>query len=222
MVCGLRTNWSEENCALWNKARKIFLLEIDHVNSSCYKLKSHSPFLFILKQLIVFMGKKLELYFTCCMVIMLLFYFTSIADGVTNITTDQDALLALKAHITRDPSNLLTANWSTATSPCNWVGVTCGARHGRVTKINFSHMGLTGTIPLHLGNLSFLRYISLYNNSFYGSLPTELAKLPRMVYFGFAYNYFTGEIPSWIGSFTRLQTLSLASNKFKGMFVRCI
>jgi LRR receptor-like serine/threonine-protein kinase FLS2 len=43
-----------------------------------------------------------------------------------NTTTDQYALLALKAQISYDPHSVLTHNWSTNTSVCNWIGITCG------------------------------------------------------------------------------------------------
>jgi len=144
------------------------------------------------------------------------FVATLVADRVTSINTDQDALLALKDHIVNDPQNLLTTNWTATTSVCDWVGVTCGTRHRRVRALKLSHMGLTGTIPPHLGNLSFLVFASFYNNSFRGSLPDELAKLRRLKYFSIQKNYFGGEIPSWLGSFTRLHTLSLANNSFTG------
>ncbi|KAG5222809.1 Leucine-rich repeat protein kinase family protein [Salix suchowensis] len=144
------------------------------------------------------------------------FVATLVADRVTSNPIDQDALLALKDHIVDDPQNLLTNNWTTATSVCDWVGVTCGFRHRRVRALNLSHMGLSGTIPPHLGNLSFLVFTSFYNNSFRGSLPDELAKLRRLKYFSVRNNYFGGEIPSWFGSFTRLRALSLANNSFTG------
>ena len=54
----------------------------------------------------------------------------------TNITIDQSALLALKAHITDDLHEFLATNWSTSTSVCNWIGITCGAKHLRVTALN--------------------------------------------------------------------------------------
>ncbi|WRX28489.1 Serine-threonine/tyrosine-protein kinase [Theobroma cacao] len=63
-----------------------------------------------------------------------------------NITTDQLALLALKSHVTFDPQNLLETNWSTATSVCNWIGVTCGAKHLRVTALNLFEYGSEGII----------------------------------------------------------------------------
>ncbi|PQQ03308.1 putative LRR receptor-like serine/threonine-protein kinase [Prunus yedoensis var. nudiflora] len=88
----------------------------------------------------------------------------------TNITTDQSALLALKAHVTSDPHNILV-NWSTTTSVCNWAGVVCGARHLRVALLNLSYMDLTGTIPPYLGNLSFLVELDLETTVFMTPCP---------------------------------------------------
>ncbi|XP_048446239.1 receptor kinase-like protein Xa21 isoform X2 [Pyrus x bretschneideri] len=136
----------------------------------------------------------------------------------TNFSTDQSALLALKAHITSDPQNILTANWSSASNSniCNWVGVTCGARHHRVTALNLSYMGLAGVIPPHLGNLSFLVDLGLQNNNFHGPLPQELSRLRRLKAINFGNNNFMGTIPSWFGSFAKLQTIILYGNGFSG------
>ncbi|XP_021832112.1 probable LRR receptor-like serine/threonine-protein kinase At3g47570 [Prunus avium] len=133
----------------------------------------------------------------------------------TDITTDQFALLALKSHITSDPHNILV-NWSTTTSVCNWVGVTCGSRHLRVASLNLSYMGFTGTIPPHLGNLSFLVALSFNNNSFDGALPYQLSYLRRLKLISFGYNNFMGSIPSWFGSFPKLQSFNLYGNQFSG------
>ncbi|KAL6282486.1 hypothetical protein ACE6H2_013415 [Prunus campanulata] len=133
----------------------------------------------------------------------------------TNITADQGALLALKAHITGDPQNILV-NWSATTSVCNWVGVSCGARHFRVSVLNLSYMGLTGTIPPNLGNLSFLVEMRFRNNSFHGTLPHELSNLRRLKWISFGYNNFMGFIPLWFGSFPKLQNFNLYGNQFSG------
>lgn len=133
----------------------------------------------------------------------------------TNITTDQSALLTLRSHITSDPHNILV-NWSTTTSVCNWFGVTCGARHLRVASLNLSYMGFIGTIPPHLGNLSFLVALSFNNNSFHGTLPHELSYLRRLKFINFGYNNFMGSIPSWFGSFPKLQSFYLYGNQFSG------
>ncbi|VFQ63344.1 unnamed protein product [Cuscuta campestris] len=134
-----------------------------------------------------------------------------------NITTDQIALLALKVHITQDPTNLLAANWSQTTSPCHWVGVTCGSKHQRVTALNLSHMNLTGTLQPHLGNLSFLARLDLRSNRFNGSVPAELARLRRLKHLNLGNNGFRGEIPPWIGAFPQLRNLSLSNNGFTGV-----
>jgi hypothetical protein len=149
--------------------------------------------------------------------LMLQCYMASLdVANVPNISTDQLALLALKARITYDPRNVLTNNWSTSTSVCNWIGITCGFRHHRVTALNLSYMGLVGTIPPHIGNLSFLVSLSVINNSFHGSVPNELARLYRLRHLSFKFNDLSGEIPSRMGLLSKLQFLSLYGNSFIG------
>ncbi|PON87273.1 Serine/threonine protein kinase [Trema orientale] len=140
------------------------------------------------------------------------------AASSTNISTDQSSLLAFKSHITNDPENILTNNWlaSSTNSVCNWVGVTCGQSHFRVTSLNLSFMGLVGTIPPHLGNLSFLVNLSFTNNSFHGTLPVELSRLRRLKSLNFGFNSLTGEIPPWLGSLPKLQSLFLFGNQLSG------
>ncbi|CAN6705400.1 unnamed protein product [Malus baccata var. baccata] len=148
----------------------------------------------------------------------------ALAISHTNISTDQSALLSLKAHITSDPQNILTTNWSSASNSniCNWVGVSCGAGHHRVTALNLSHMGLAGVIPPHLGNLSFLVELGLENNSFHGPLPQEISRLRRLKEINFGNNNFMGTIPSWFGSFAKLQTIRLYGNGFSGFIPAAI
>ncbi|XP_017979761.1 PREDICTED: probable LRR receptor-like serine/threonine-protein kinase At3g47570 [Theobroma cacao] len=133
--------------------------------------------------------------------------------STTNISTDRLALLALKARVNSD---LLATNWSTATTICNWVGVTCGSRHHRVIALDLFGMNLYGTIPPDMGNLSFVAFLGIGNNSFHGSLPIELANLCRLKSLLLRNNNFNGEIPSWFGFFSKLQNLSLAGNNFVG------
>ncbi|KAK8312586.1 hypothetical protein V6Z12_D01G052600 [Gossypium hirsutum] len=110
---------------------------------------------------------------------------------LTTILTDQSALLALKDHVIHDPENVLTTN-------C------CGSKHRRVTALNLTGLGLVGTLPPHLGNLSFLSLLYLSN-------------LRRLRYLNFGNNSFSGEIPSWLGSLTELRRLFLGQNNFKGL-----
>ncbi|KAB1227493.1 hypothetical protein CJ030_MR1G010281 [Morella rubra] len=139
-----------------------------------------------------------------------------INEPILNITFDQSALLALKACISHKPHNPLTTNWSTSTSICNWIGVTCGSKHRRVIVLNLSYMGLSGTIPPHIGNLSFLVSLSVANNSFHGSVPSELSRLYRLEEMDFHFNSFNGEIPASLGLLSRLRVLILRGNSFTG------
>ncbi|TXG47601.1 hypothetical protein EZV62_026895 [Acer yangbiense] len=127
--------------------------------------------------------------------------FSGVWLEATNITTDQSSsLLAFKAHITNDPHNLLANYWTASTSVCNWVGITCDSQNNRVIVLNLTSMSLTSTIPLHIGNLSFLDQLHLRNNSFHGSLPVDIVHLRRLEILHLGYNTFQGEIPSWLGS----------------------
>ncbi|CAK9155534.1 unnamed protein product, partial [Ilex paraguariensis] len=138
---------------------------------------------------------------------------------MTNLTTDESAFLAFKAHITSDPYNILATNWSTTTTTsttiCDWIGVSCGVRHRRVTALNLSDMGLRGTLAPHLGNLSFLASLDISFNNFHGFLPQKLAHLGRLKEVDLSFNEFTGEIPSWFGTFTDLQHMHLYNNSFQ-------
>ncbi|EEF29782.1 serine-threonine protein kinase, plant-type, putative [Ricinus communis] len=163
------------------------------------------------------MGKtKAQYYLTLSMMMLFYSFFTSLVDGVTNISTDQDALLALKVRIVGDPNSLLTTNWSTATSVCTWIGVTCGARHNRVTALNLSHMGLAGTIPPHLGNLSFLVFgcLNMFAVLYIGVIPTSLFNLSKLSIFYLSSNNLQGYIPEAIGNLYSLRLLSLEKNEF--------
>ena len=152
------------------------------------------------------------------LVVVLLPTFGAIlsADSSNNITTDQLALFALKSHVTHDPRNLLATNWSTTTSVCNWIGVTCGSRHHRVTALKFSGLDLTGTIQPHLGNLSFLAWLDIGDNNFHGSLPVDLANLRRLKYLNFGNNSFSWQIPTAIGNLSNLKELYLDNNQLSG------
>ncbi|XP_027172262.1 receptor kinase-like protein Xa21 [Coffea eugenioides] len=145
------------------------------------------------------------------------FLSDSLAMASNNITTDQSSLLALRAHISVDPQQILAKNWSVSSSVCDWIGVTCGFHHCRVTALDISNMGLTGILPSQLGNLSFLISLNMSMNNFHGELPNELAWLHRLKVLDLGLNDLTGEIPEWSSSFPKLQYLSLRNNSFTGL-----
>ncbi|XP_022734190.1 putative receptor-like protein kinase At3g47110 [Durio zibethinus] len=142
-------------------------------------------------------------------------FMASLAMTVRNLTTDHFALLEFKHHIL-DPHNVLVDNWTASSSVCNWLGVSCGVRHGRVTSLTLPNMNLTGTIPPHLGNLSFLLSLDLSNNNFYGNLPNELGQLHRLRFIHLSFNSLNGVIPSWLGKLHRVEELRMSNNNFTG------
>ncbi|KAL7139427.1 hypothetical protein ABFS83_09G049800 [Erythranthe nasuta] len=134
-----------------------------------------------------------------------------------SLITDQSSLLVLKSRITLDPYRIITSNWTDSSSVCSWIGITCGRlHHNRVTAVNISHMGLSGTIPPQLGNLSFLVSLDFSFNLFGGVLSQQLSLLHRLKFISFRVNSLSGEIPPWLGLLTRLQHLSLPNNSFTG------
>ncbi|XP_038721954.1 probable LRR receptor-like serine/threonine-protein kinase At3g47570 [Tripterygium wilfordii] len=153
------------------------------------------------------------LFHVVAVLLLVQFMVISTTKVVTNITTDQYALLDFKAHITSD---ILAQNWSTSTPICQWVGVSCSARHGRVTALNLSNMTLQGTISPHLGNLSFLISLNLSINNFDGSLPNELGKLPQLKWIDVSHNSFSGIIPHSMFNMSKLEIMNLSYNLIEG------
>ncbi|KAL5856341.1 hypothetical protein ACOSQ3_003799 [Xanthoceras sorbifolium] len=152
--------------------------------------------------------------FSVVLLFFLLHFITSCTSLSTkNIVTDGEALLVLKARITHDPNNLLASNWSTSSSVCNWIGVTCGVRHRRVTRLDISSFGLAGTIPPQLGNLSFLAVLNISNNSFYSSIPDEFSHLCRLLYIDLHHNQLSGTVPSSIFNISLLREVRLKGNQ---------
>ncbi|KAK2968355.1 hypothetical protein RJ640_029409, partial [Escallonia rubra] len=139
----------------------------------------------------------------------------SAVSAVTNITTDEHALLSLKAPIT---------GWSSSvTHVCNWTGVFCN-RHERVVALHLSNMGLLGTIAPGIGNLSFIVSLDLSNNNFSGGIPKEMAHLRRIKDINLNFNdfsgrlpVFTGNLPDSISNASKLTTLDLTYNIFSGL-----
>ncbi|XP_009783779.1 probable LRR receptor-like serine/threonine-protein kinase At3g47570 [Nicotiana sylvestris] len=162
------------------------------------------------------MGRSCNLVFGLA-VFILLHYHTSLAI-VPSISTDKDALLALKSHISSsDPNDkIIASNWSSSSPVCSWIGITCSSRHNRVTALDISSMQLYGTVPPHVGNLSFLVSLDISNNNFHGKLPEELSHLQRLKFFIVESNNFTGVIPSFISLLPNLRILRLSSNQFHG------
>ena len=93
-----------------------------------------------------------------------------------NSTSDQEALLAFKSSLSLDPKNSLV-DWSPNHSFFNWTGIVCSSRHQRVVSLDLSGKSLVGPISPFIGNLSFLRVLSLWNNHLGGVIPSQLGRI---------------------------------------------
>ncbi|CAN1816579.1 LRR receptor-like serine/threonine-protein kinase EFR [Linum perenne] len=118
--------------------------------------------------------------------------------------------------ISVDPLRALTS-WNDSTHFCEWYGVSCSKRHyGRVTALDLSSQGLSGSISPHVGNLSFLKVLSLYNNSFTREIPHEIGRLWRLQNLVLYNNSLEGEIPSNISRCSSLIHFHVGNNKLEG------
>ncbi|GKA98973.1 kinase-like domain-containing protein [Tanacetum coccineum] len=134
--------------------------------------------------------------------------------GVGN-ETDFQALLSFKSMITQDPYGVLTS-WNDSFHFCEWSGVSCGKRHRRVTALQLESQGLIGLLSPHVGNLSFLRDLSLMDNSFQGTIPHELGRLSRLRLLYLEQNEFDGPFPTNLSGISDLKELLLRHNKLFG------
>ncbi|KAL5799606.1 hypothetical protein ACOSQ4_032490 [Xanthoceras sorbifolium] len=129
--------------------------------------------------------------------------------------TDEVALKAFRLKISHDPQGVLNS-WNDSHHFCKWEGIKCSRRHRRVTVLDLSSRGLVGSLSPHIGNLSFLREISMYNNSIQGEIPPELGNLFRLEGLYLFNNSLVGEIPANLSRCSRLIQLSLGRNKLVG------
>ncbi|XP_030929087.1 putative receptor-like protein kinase At3g47110 [Quercus lobata] len=129
--------------------------------------------------------------------------------------TDRLALLKFKELIPHDPYKILSS-WNGSMHFCNWHGITCGRRHQRVTGLDLQGYNLGGSMSPAIGNLSFLRFINLQNNSFYGKIPQEFGHLFRLQRLYLNNNTLGGEIPSNLSICSNLRSIRLYVNKLTG------
>ncbi|XP_025014368.2 probable LRR receptor-like serine/threonine-protein kinase At3g47570 [Ricinus communis] len=129
--------------------------------------------------------------------------------------TDKLALLSFKAQITDDPLELLQS-WNATSHFCDWRGVTCGNRHQRVVKLELYSLKLSGSLPHHIGNLSFLRVLDLHNNSLSGEIPSEIGYLRRLQVLNLRNNSIVGKIPANISSCSSLLHFNVGGNRLMG------
>lgn len=104
--------------------------------------------------------------------------------------------------------------WYNSANPCDWYGITCDS--DRVIKLTLNEIGLNGSLPNEIGNLTALQEISVYKNGLRGRLPDSIGKLQGLISADFSNNEFSGEIPLFFSQMPQLEALNLNYNAFSG------
>ncbi|KAE8704754.1 putative Serine-threonine protein kinase, plant-type [Hibiscus syriacus] len=86
----------------------------------------------------------------------------------------------------------------------------------KVISLSLPGMKLGGSISPSIGNLSFLREASLFNNSLQGSIPTEFGQLRQLRSLNLSQNNLQGNIPMELGNCSNLVFLNLSYNSLSG------
>tara|TARA_B100001250_G_C19747212_1_gene765921 strand:+ start:311 stop:1210 length:900 start_codon:yes stop_codon:yes gene_type:complete len=84
------------------------------------------------------------------------------------------------------------------------------------TILDLSNRGLTGSIPIEIGNLTNLERLYLNENQLTGEIPSEIGNLTNLTSINLSVNSLTGSIPNEIGSLTNLSYLNLSQNQLSG------
>ncbi len=132
-------------------------------------------------------------------------------------------------------------NWSEYTPIEQWNGVYFSGTPKRVTRVILRRMGLNGTVPAELGDVSMLVEINLHTNQLSGEIPAELNRLGSLEKLLLHNNRLSGTIPnlsglrslkylwlsgkemsligpvpSWLNSMSAMESLSLWGNDLTG------
>ena len=129
-----------------------------------------------------------------------------------DLMLDCVALLAAKDAL----RGTATLNWSVDTAITSWDGVTASGTPSRVTELDLSSEGLTGSIPAEVGNLEDLEQLYLFDNDLTGSIPVEFGNLRSLQILSLYDNDLSGGIPVEVGKLKRLRELLLDGNDLTG------
>ena len=126
----------------------------------------------------------------------------------TELVGDCETLLTLKDTL----AGTATLNWSAGRPITEWEGITVGGTPRRVTKLSLANSGLTGQIPLRLGDLTALAELRLNDNELTGVIPAVLGDLDNLTKLYLNVNSLTGVIPSSLEQLANLTHAYLAGN----------
>ncbi len=123
--------------------------------------------------------------------------------------------LWLSKDILNPRGNALTS-WNGQNALGTWRGVTIGGSPQRVTRLFLYNVGLTGSIPEQIGDLTGLTHLDLGTNRLTGEIPSTIGNLVNLVELTLNGNKLTGELPESLGNLVGLVALHLNENGLTG------
>lgn len=133
----------------------------------------------------------------CCLFTLHLTSLVLVLAAPSMLKNESDllVLLSFKDQITIDPFQVLSS-WNNSLHFCQWQGVACSNRHERVTVLNLGGFKLEGTLPSHLGYLSFLKVFYFSHNKFKGAIVHGLGHLFRTLRPTFSKEKYPSTLPN--------------------------
>lgn len=153
----------------------------------------------------------------------------NLTEAISCSTKERNALVTFKEGL-NDASNCL-ASWI-GKNCCNWLGVGCSNRTGRVIKLDLhgqyfytpleegnktppscKHLSLGGKVSPSLLDLKYLTYLDLSGNDFQGiHIPNFVISLTNLRHLDLSHSSFSGMIPPTLGNLSRLRHLDLRTS----------
>ncbi|KMZ75283.1 hypothetical protein ZOSMA_116G00080 [Zostera marina] len=143
--------------------------------------------------------------------------YTDESEKKSQVMSEADALLGLKASFNNSADSLAT--WSNTSIPCDgkvpWIGIICV--NGVVRGLRLRRMNLSGKIDIDaLADLPYLRTVSFTDNFFTGNIP-NFKKLRHLKAIYISNNHFEGFIPDkFFDGMTHLKKFWIPGNAFSG------
>lgn len=107
-------------------------------------------------------------------------------------------------------------NWRSDLHLADWEGVVISGSPPRVRELKLPGLGMSGTIPPNLGDLSALRRLDLRWNDLSNGIPPELGDLTELRVVDLSGNKLYGRIPAELGELAELKALYLHGNELWG------
>lgn len=130
-------------------------------------------------------------------------------------TSLADSLALVALYNSTDGQNWTNnTNWLTIAPLSSWYGATMA--DGRVSILDLHQNGLSGTLPLEIGDLTGLGSLQLNSNNLTDAIPPEIGNLTNLWFLNLSFNQLNDTLPSEIGNMVSLQNLLLYVNQLSG------